>query len=35
VGILAVTFGIWFINLFIPAFTGSLLILSFKIKRDR
>lgn len=32
-GILAVTFGIWFINLFIPAFIGSLLILSFKSNR--
>ena len=33
VGILAVTFSIWFINLFIPALIGSLLILSFKIKK--
>lgn len=34
-GILAVTFGIWFINLFIPALIGSLLILSIKIKKDK
>ena len=34
-GILAVTFGIWFINLFIPALIGSLLILGIKIKKDR
>ena len=33
-GILAVTFSIWFINLFIPALAGSLLILSFKIKKN-
>ena len=33
VGVLAVTFGIWFINLFIPAFLGSVLILSFKSNR--
>jgi hypothetical protein len=30
VGIIGATFGIWFINLFIPAFAGSLLILSIK-----
>ena len=35
VGILSVTFSIWFINLFVPALIGSLLILSFKIKKDR
>ena len=35
VGILAVTFCIWFINLFVPALIGSLLILSFKIKKDK
>ncbi len=35
VGILAVTFSIWFINLFIPALIGSLLILGIKIKKDR
>ncbi len=35
IGILAVTFGIWFINLFIPALIGSLLILSIKIKKDK
>jgi hypothetical protein len=34
-GILAVTFGVWFINLFIPAFIGSLLILGIKIKKDK
>lgn len=31
VGIIGTTFGIWFINLFIPAMIGSLLILSIKI----
>ena len=35
IGILAVTFGIWFINLFIPALIGSLLILGIKIKKDK
>jgi len=31
-GILTATFGIWFVNLFIPALIGSLLILGIKIK---
>ena len=31
VGILGTTFGIWFINLFIPALAGSILILGIKI----
>jgi len=35
VGILAVTFSIWFINLFIPALIGSLLILGIKSKKDK
>ena len=35
VGILAVTFSIWFINLFIPALIGSLLILGLKTKKDK
>ena len=35
VGILAVTFSIWFINLFIPALVGSLLILGIKLKKDK
>ena len=35
VGILAVTFSIWLFNLFIPALTGSLLILGIKIKKDK
>lgn len=35
VGILAVTFTIWFINLFIPALIGSLLILSIKSTKDK
>jgi hypothetical protein len=35
VGIIGTTFGIWFINLFIPAFAGSLLILSIKIFKDK
>lgn len=34
VGIIGTTFGIWFINLFIPAVAGSLLILSIRIFRD-
>lgn len=35
IGILTATFGIWFVNLFIPALIGSLLILSIKIKKDK
>ena len=35
IGIIGTTFGIWFINLFIPAFAGSLLILSIKIFKDK
>lgn len=35
IGILAVTFGIWLINLFIPALAGSLLILGLKIKKEK
>ncbi len=34
VGIIGTTFGIWFINLFIPALLGSLFILSVKIFKD-
>ncbi len=34
-GIIGTTFGIWFINLFIPALLGSLLILSIKIFKDK
>jgi hypothetical protein len=34
-GILAVTFGIWFINLFIPAVAGSLLILGNKFFKEK
>ncbi len=34
-GIIAVTFGIWFINLFVPAVAGSLLILGNKIAKDK
>lgn len=33
VGILTATFGIWLVNLFIPALIGSLLILGIKIKK--
>lgn len=33
IGILTTTFGIWFVNLFIPALIGSLLILGIKIKK--
>jgi hypothetical protein len=35
VGILGTTFGIWFINLFIPALTGSILILGIKFFKDK
>ena len=35
VGILTATFGIWFVNLFIPALMGSLLILGIKIKKEK
>lgn len=35
VGILAVTFGIWFVNLFVPALAGSLLILGIKLKKEK
>lgn len=35
IGILTATFGIWFVNLFIPALIGSLLILGIKIKKVR
>jgi hypothetical protein len=34
-GILTATFGIWFVNLFIPALIGSLLILGFNIKKEK
>lgn len=35
IGILTTTFGIWFVNLFIPALIGSLLILGIKIKKEK
>ena len=35
IGILTATFGIWFVNLFIPALIGSLLILGIKIKKAK
>ncbi len=35
IGILTATFGIWFINLFVPAVIGSLLILGIKIKKEK
>ncbi|MDQ6890356.1 MAG: hypothetical protein M3Z56_08785, partial [Bacteroidota bacterium] len=35
VGIIGTTFGVWFINLFIPAVLGSLFILSIKIFKDK
>jgi hypothetical protein len=35
IGILTVTSGIWFVNLFIPALIGSLLILGIKIKKEK
>jgi len=34
-GIIGTTFGIWFINLFIPALAGSLLILNIKFFKDK
>jgi hypothetical protein len=34
-GILGTTFGIWFINLFIPALAGSILILGIKIFKEK
>ncbi len=34
-GILTAVFGIWFVNLFIPALIGSLLILGIKIKKEK
>ena len=34
VGIIGTTFGIWFINLFIPAVLGSIFILGIKIFKD-
>jgi hypothetical protein len=35
VGIIAATFGIWFINLIIPAIAGSVLILGIKVFSDK
>jgi len=35
IGIIGTTFGIWFINLFIPAIAGSILILGTKIFKER
>ena len=35
VGILGTTFGIWFINLFLPALAGSILILSIRFFKDK
>ncbi len=35
IGIIGTTFGIWFINLFIPAIAGSILILSVKIFKEK
>ena len=35
IGILTVVFGIWLINLFIPALIGSLLIIGIKIKKEK
>ena len=34
-GILGTTFGIWFINLFVPALAGSILILGIKFFKDK
>ena len=35
VGIIGTTFGIWFVNLFIPALIGSILILSIKFFKEK
>ncbi|MEO6455452.1 MAG: lysylphosphatidylglycerol synthase domain-containing protein [Ginsengibacter sp.] len=35
IGIIGTTFGIWFINLFIPALAGSILILSIRIFKEK
>jgi hypothetical protein len=35
IGILTGTFGIWLVNLFIPALVGSLLILGIKIRKEK
>jgi hypothetical protein len=35
VGIIGTTFGIWFVNLFIPALLGSILIMSIKFFKDK
>jgi hypothetical protein len=35
IGIIGTTFGIWFINLFIPAIAGSILILGVKIFKEK
>lgn len=35
IGIIATTFGIWFINLFIPALVGSILIIGIRIFKEK
>ena len=35
IGILTTTFGIWFINLFIPAVVGSVLIIGIRIFKEK
>ena len=35
IGILAVTFGIWFVNLLVPALAGSILIVGIKLKKEK
>lgn len=35
IGILTVVFGIWLVNLFLPALAGSLLILGIKVKKEK
>jgi hypothetical protein len=35
IGIIGATFGIWFINLFIPAIAGSILILTIKVFKEK
>lgn len=35
IGIIATTFGIWMLNLFVPALAGSLMILSIKFNKEQ
>jgi len=35
VGILGTTFGIWFVNLFVPALAGSIMILGIRFFKEK